>query len=84
MFGLHPLTPHETVILEPGPPVLDQWYRTELAPLLNMDEVEGIFSLILMENGSAKFSLLNILIRLHTVVNQLLVCAFQKLRACFC
>ncbi len=42
----------------PARQILDQWYGTELAPLLNMDRVEGIF-MILMENGSATFSLLN-------------------------
>jgi hypothetical protein len=37
---------------------LDQLRGTELAPLLNKDE-ETVFFLILMDNGSAAFSLLN-------------------------
>ncbi len=42
-----------------SPPILDQLRGTELAPLLNKDEEDGIFFPILMDNGSAAFSLLN-------------------------
>jgi hypothetical protein len=41
-----------------SPPILDQLRKTELAPLLNKDE-KTVFFLILMDNGSAAFSLLN-------------------------